>query len=199
MTPAAGAKRARLISTSNDTDEGDSGSDSSTTTTRYDPSHFIVPAGDSHGHSVREWCRVNPVVDHELDAIVTSKKFPFRTKGDLMRWAIWEGIKKLEKMETVPNSMVNVAEVMLEAARQATLWAQFKATLDAVENSVKLYMNSGNEAEALKLLSRCKAEAMKIPEDMWRNQFLEDMKKRFGHVWDRQKKKVRFDVAEKEK
>jgi hypothetical protein len=178
-------RRARLIG-GNGTGDGDT----VVVGDKYDPSHFLVPAQDHKGHSVREWFRVSPTIDHEIDAVVTSKKFPFRTKGDLIRWGVYEAVKRLEKMEDIPNSMINVAEIIIEQSRHAEMWGKFRSSLDALEHAVKSYVDTGNEAEALKLLSRVRTEVLKIPEDVWREQYVGEMDKRFGHIWKRNKSKA---------
>jgi hypothetical protein len=155
----------------------------------YDPSKFIVPGRDHHGDSVREWCRVQPSTDHEVDAIIASKKWPFRTKGDFLRWAIWEGVKRINTMESVPGNMINVAETIIETCRASEIWMRFKTSIDATETMVKTFMEAGNESEALKLLSRVRAEAMKLEESGWRDQYMQEFEKRFGHIWARQNKR----------
>lgn len=152
----------------------------------YDPAKFIVPGRDHHGDSVREWCRVQPSTDHEVDAIIASKKWPFRTKGDFLRWAIWEGVKRINTMESVPGNMINVAETIIETCRASEIWMRFKTSIDATETMVKTFMEAGNESEALKLLSRVRAEAMKLEESGWRDQYMQEFEKRFGHIWARQ-------------
>jgi len=162
---------------------------------KYDPGHYKIPGTDHQGHSTRVWCRVQPSMDHALEMIVQSKNFPFGTKGDAVRWMIWEGIKRLEEMEPVPNCMLNVAEIMIETSRNAQFWDKFKTSLDATEHAVKMYQNSGNEQEAMKLVATCKALALKIPEDIWREQYLVELDKRFGSLFERHKsqgKKVKL-------
>lgn len=157
---------------------------------KFDPARFQVPAQDHHGHSAREWCRVNPQVDHEIDAIVQSKNWPFRTKGDFMRWAIVEGIRTISKLAPVPNSHQAIMEIMIENARQAETWTTFKTSMDQTEAAVKSYIATGNEEEALKLLSSTRSLALRIDEDMWRNQILKELENRFGPFLERHKKRA---------
>lgn len=162
-------------------------SGASTSTQVYDPSHYSVPGQDHKGHSVRIWCRVQPSIDHEIDAIVQSHNWPFRTKGDFARWAIWEGVKRLEKMAPVPGSMIVVAETILESCKASAHWLKFKNSIDATEDTVKALMDSGNETEALKLLSGLRTQVLKLEEASWREQWIREFDKRFKHLWDRAK------------
>lgn len=156
-------------------------------TESYDPGHYIVPGQDHKGHSVRVWCRVRPDVDHEIDAIVTSHNWPFRVKGDFIRWAIWEGVKNIQKQRPVPGSMIVVAETIMETCRSTELWLKFKTSIEMADSTVRSFMDAGNEQEALKLLSRLRSEVLKLEEAQWREQYLKEFDKRFGHIWARYK------------
>ena len=162
----------------------------------YDPSHFVVPGQDHKGHSARLWCRVQPSCDHEIEAIVQSHNWPFKTKGDFCRWAIWEGVKRIEKMAPVPGSMIVVAETIMESCKAHQQWLKFKSSVDATEETVRALIDSGNEEEALKLLSTLRTQVMKLEEASWREQWLHEWDKRFGHIWERAKQKpVDLSVA----
>lgn len=158
-----------------------------TQTQVYNPSHFTVPGQDHKGHSVRLWCRVQPSCDHEIEAIVQSHNWPFKTKGDFCRWAIWEGVKRIEKMAPVPGSMIVVAETILESCKASQHWLKFKSSVDATESTVRALIDSGNEEEALKLLSSLRTQVLKLEEASWREQWLNEWDKRFGHLWERAK------------
>lgn len=156
----------------------------------YNATQYIVPGSDHQGHSVRAWCRVQPTVDHEIDAIVASKNWPFRTKGDFIRWAVYEGVKVLEKRTPVPNSMMVVADTIMEQCRATAMWLKFNAVLNETDHTVRELLSAGNEGEALKLLSVLKSHVMKMEEANWRDQWLKEFKQRWGHIWDRQKNRA---------
>lgn len=154
----------------------------------YDPTYFVVPARDHQGHSVRVWCNVPPSIDHEMNVIMATHNWPFRVKGDLFRWALWEGVQRLEKMAPVPGSMIVVAETLVETCRATEHWLAFKTSVDKTEATVKALMDSGNEQEAIKLLSSLRTQVLKLEEASWRDQWMGEFDKRFGHIWDRHKK-----------
>ena len=156
----------------------------------YDHTHFVVPGQDAKGHSVRVWCRVQPTVDHEIEAIVTSKNWPFRVKGDFVRWAIWEGVKRIEKMKPVPGSMIIVADSIMASCKAKEIWLAFKNSIDATETTVKALRDSGNESEAIKLLSELRSRVMQLEEASWRDQWMREFDSRFGAYWERAKGKA---------
>jgi len=156
----------------------------------YDPSHYMVPGQDHKGHSTRVWCRVRPDIDHEIDAIMASHFWPFRMKGDFIRWAIWEGVKQIQKHRPVPGSMIVVADTIMETCRSSELWLKFKTSIDMAEATVKALRDSGNEEEAIKLLSKLRGEVIKLEEAQWREQYLDQFDKRFGELWRRHEAKA---------
>lgn len=116
-----------------------------------------------------------------------------------MRWALYEGIKRLEKQKPVPGNMLSVAETIVETCRAQELLLSFRSSVDAVEHAVKEFMGSGNEQQALKLLSKVRSEVLKMTEDSWRTQYIRELDMRFGHLWAKQKGKgVRLDVGTRE-
>ncbi len=100
-----------------------------------------------------------------------------------MRWAVWEAVKKCERMEEIPNSMYAVANNMIEVSRMALMVVTFKQSLDEVEKTVRELMNLGMDTEALKHLSELKDQAAKVSEPMWRDKYMEEFQRRFGHLW----------------
>lgn len=156
---------------------------------RYDPADFIIPAQDHNGHSERVFCRVQPALDREVDSIVQSRQWPFKTKGDMVRWCVWQGAKSLERMEPVPNSFMAVCDNIITTCRDRDHWLAFQTSLDVLQKSVEMHMNSGSEGEAMKLLAECRAKAMLIEEPVWREKYINDMNKRFGHIYERTKGK----------
>lgn len=166
---------------------------------RYDPQDFILPGQDHNGNSERIFCRVQPSIERELDVIVQSRNWPFKTKGDVIRWCVHQGIKMLERMEPMPNTFMPVAESIQAAARDQEYWHAFQTSLDQLEKTIGLHMNSGSEEEAMKLLSECKTSALKIQEDIWREKFMKEFERRFGHVFERMKgKRIKLGVGQKE-
>lgn len=149
----------------------------------YPPRDYVIPANDHHGHSVRKQFRCTPSMSNEIAKIVQARKWPWSTEGDMMRWAVWEAVKRCERMEEVPDSMYAIANSMIEASREALMVVTFKTSLDEVEKTVRELMNLGMDSEALKHLSDLKDQAAKVSESQWREKYLEEFERRFGHLW----------------
>jgi ParB-like chromosome segregation protein Spo0J len=88
----------------------------------------------------------------------------------------------------VPGSMIVVAETIMESCKAADQWLKFKTSVETTETTVRNLLDSGNEEEALKLLSQLRTNVLKLEEASWREQWLMEWNKRFGHIWERAKK-----------
>ncbi len=148
---------------------------------RYDPRDFVIPARDHQGHSERGWFQMQPLVDRALDVVLREKKFPFRTKGDVIRWCVVRGLKVLERLEPEPG-FIGRAEMVIHTCRLEEYNQTFANMFDYLQKVVNQSVANKMTGEARRLLAVAKAEVMKIPEDEWRNRCLEEMKERFGHL-----------------
>ena len=148
---------------------------------KYDSADFVIPARDHQGHSERGWFQMQPMVDRALDVVLRSKKFPFRTKGDVIRWCVVRGLKVLERLEPEPG-FIGKAEIIIEACRVEEYNQTFGTMFEYVQRVVNQSVANKMTGEARRLLATAKAEVMKIPEDEWRNRCLEELKERFGHL-----------------
>jgi hypothetical protein len=166
---------------------------------KYDPAQYLIPARDHQGGTTREWFNVTPQVDHELNVVLASKLWPFRLKGDVIRFFVADGLRRLQKLEPVPGSMMAAAETIIETCRAQEIFLKFKSSIDQVEHTVSALAQSGNEAEVIKLLSKVRKQAGEMTEPLWRKQYMEEFDKRFGHIVQRgMAKAVRLNQAEKE-
>src|SRR5437667_163491 len=82
-------------------------------TGKYKPEDFIVPPNDSKGRGHRFSLSIHPAHNRELDIIVASRKFPFKTNADIMRWCLLRGLKILESLEAVPSVSGQVEAMMV--------------------------------------------------------------------------------------
>lgn len=147
---------------------------------------FVVPGQDSKGHSHRVQCRVMPAHYRALSMIYTSKKFPFRTMGDVVRWCIDKGIRELgtivktEKIESVISQADTIKDILAEEAYQH----EFMATFDSLAKTVSLHTASQAVGEARRVVAIIRQRIEKMPEGYWRTRHLDEMKRQFGHLLD---------------
>jgi len=147
---------------------------------------FIVPGQDANGHSHRVQCRVMPAHYRALSIIYTSKKFPFRTLGDIVRWCIDRGIRELgtiaktSEIESVLAQVDVIREILAEESHQQ----EFLATFDQMARTVSQHTAADAVGEARRVVALIRNQIGKMPEGYWRTRYLDELTRRFGHLLD---------------
>lgn len=159
-------------------------------TTKYNPADFIVPGNDHQGHSERVWCRVQPLVERQVDVVLRSKKFPFRTKGDIIRWSVVHGLKVLERLEPQDNSFMSRIVVIDEIVRQEMYYYDFFQSFQNQEQLVGKHMANGAIGEARRLIALIKDQVLKMNDSpYWQSKCLNELQNKFGNILEMDKQK----------
>lgn len=151
---------------------------------KYKPEDFIVPGQDNNGNSIRQFCRVIPLLDRAVDMLFFSRRFPFRAKGDLIRWCIKRGVDELNGMEPVAGSVIIQAEVMMRILNDEELNHAFLTVFHTMSHTVGLHIQSNAIGEARRVVSMMQAQIEKMEEGFWRTRYLRELKERHGHLLD---------------
>lgn len=149
---------------------------------KYDPADFIIPARDTKGESVRMWNRIQPGHDRAISIIVNSKKFPFKTPGDIVRWCLHTGLKTLEKMEPDIPSVTQQVEIMLSVLRDEEFHQEFQQFLSHATHVVNRHVAEGADGEARRLVARLKSDIEKMPDGHWKTRYTKTVQTQFGHI-----------------
>jgi hypothetical protein len=152
---------------------------------KYDPAEFIIPASDSKGHSERAWCRLSPGHDRQLDIVLRSRRFPYRTKGDIIRHAIVRTLKWLESMEDVP-SVLGQVDMMMDILRDEQMQQEFIAMFEAMQRVIGNHVSAGATGEARRLVAKMKMQIQKMPDGHWKNRYHEELDTKFGYLLEAQ-------------
>lgn len=147
----------------------------------WNPSDFIISGQDHQGHSERIFCRVQPQHERAGQIIMKSGKFPFKTHGDLVRWAYVRGLKVLDRLEPMPGFM-GAADSITEILRQESYYQEFHLMFAVMEKVMNIHISNGAKGEARKLLSKILLKVRGIDDDHWRKTCEKDIKQRFGHL-----------------
>lgn len=161
---------------------------------RYSASDFIIPGQDHQGHHERIYCRVQPQVARAMSKIVSSRKFPFRTHGDLQRWCVVRGIKVLMRLEPMPGFM-GVADAINEVLKQEIYMQEFTSMFQTMQGVIQNHISAGAMGEARKLLSVVLGHVRKIDEPYWKKKAEDEIKARFAHLLEGGGKGVSLKVS----
>lgn len=148
---------------------------------RPDPSEFIIPASDTKGHSARHWFRCIPAMARQVEQIIQSKKFPYRTKGDLLRHALHRHMGWLVSIE----SMITVSgqvDAMLEIMRDEEMSNDFALVFEKMGERIAQHMSANSQREAARLVLTIQACVREMPEGFWKSRYKEQIKERYGSL-----------------
>jgi len=146
-----------------------------------DPTEFRIGASDTKGHSARHWFRCIPMMARQVEQIIQSKKFPYRTKGDLLRHALHKHIRWLvdiEPMVTVSGQVDAILEIM----RDEEMNSDFALVFEKMGERINQHMASGSHREATRLLLTIKSCIDEMPEGFWQDRYQNKIKERFGNL-----------------
>jgi hypothetical protein len=146
---------------------------------KYDPADFFVAPSDGKGVSYRLTFRVPPDMEKSLDQIVASNRFPFGTRGDVLRWAVQEGIRKLESMEPV-SSVTKRIDILSNLMNEDRAHSEFMSTFTQLEDQVNRYLAEQSQEQAIRVIALTKHHFEQMPDGYWRDRYLAELKKRFG-------------------
>lgn len=159
------------------------GTDGPQVIAKYNPADFVIAAQDHQGHSERLWCRVQPMHDRQVDIVVRSKKFPFRTKGDIIRWCIVRGLKVLEVMEPDVRGFMQQADAINEILRDEMYMQEFMGLFEQLHKTVMTHISMNAQGEAIRLVAQVKAKIDLIEgEPHWKRKCQDILAERFGHL-----------------
>lgn len=155
----------------------------------YNPADFIIPASDHQGHSERLYFRAQPQHERALSVIMKSRKFPFRTSGDMLRWSFVRGLKVLNHLDPMPG-FLGAADAIGEILKQEIYLQEFMHLFGTMEKVIQSHIAAGAGGEARRLLSVVLAQLEKIDEPYWKKKAQKEVRQRFGHLLESKGDKV---------
>lgn len=163
----------------------------------YKPEDFIIPSKDTRGESIRVWNRIQPGHDRQISTITQAKLFPFRTPGDVMRWCIHDGLKRLVAMERGIPSVMQQVDAICAMLRDEEANLDFQVVIHQLQTVVQRHMAEGSVAEAKRIAIEVKQQIDAMPHGFWREKYQKQFKETYGHLLAR-KTKVRMTRFEED-
>lgn len=149
---------------------------------KYAPDSFIVPGQDQNGNSIRAWCRVVPLLDRAMDILFSSRKFPFKSKGDLIRWCIKTGVDRLHEMEPITGSVTMQVEAIMAALRDEMHNFEFLTVFQTMTSSVGMCVQAQAIGEARRQVTIVQTHIDKMEPGYWRDRYNRELKDKFGYL-----------------
>jgi len=138
----------------------------------YNPDEFIIPGQDERGHSVRETIRVSSELERDIDIIVQSRHFPYKTKGDLLRHAVVRHLEWLHVLEPgFPTHLLSAHLAQLDMLREEEMSLTSHQVFKRLHDQVEAYLASGEPGEARRVAATTISRLRGVADSAWKRRF----------------------------
>lgn len=144
---------------------------------------YIIPAQDTKGHHVRLYCRAMPQVGRLVADVHASKKFPFRTMGDLIRFCVVRQTALLASSAGIP-SVVAQMDAQIALLRDEEYQLQFLDYFSSIKRVTDLYIDQNSAGEARRVVAQQRAALDNMPEGYWKTRYIAELMQKYGKLLD---------------
>lgn len=144
--------------------------------------HYQIPIKDTHGHAERVNLRVLPQYITRLNKILDSKKFPFRSTNDIVRYAIDRICLTLEQRAGLPTSTYRQIEAMKRVLTHSEAQLEFLTTFDDLQQHVQELTARGATEAAVRDVADYKHHIDAMEDGYWKRRYTHELTTRFGHL-----------------
>ena len=116
-----------------------------------------------------------------VEQTIQSGKFPYRTKGDLLRHALSRHVKWLETLAPMKSVTAEVDAIM-EIMRDEEFYNDFVLVFDKLGERVSNHMSGGSDGEARRLLLVTLKHIDSMPEGHWKKKYQREVENKYGHI-----------------
>ena len=131
---------------------------------------FRVPASDTKGHSARQWFRCIPSMARQIEQVIQSKAFPYRTKGDILRHALHRHMQWLQTLDPV-ITICSQVDAMLELLRDEEMNNDFNVVFTRLDFRINHYLSDGSQEEAIRLVGVIRDHVERMPNGFWKDRY----------------------------
>lgn len=162
---------------------------------------YLIPGQDGMGHAHRLFCRVMPAHYRAITALERSKAFGFRTPGDVMRWCVDFGVRELTRRMHVPQAVSALAQVDMirEILVEEQYYVEFPQVFESLQSTINKQQAAGcGKADAVRLVAMVRHQIEQMTEEPWREKYMGELMKQFGHILTEQAGETTMDFAGEE-
>jgi hypothetical protein len=112
-----------------------------------------------------------------------SRKYPFRTVGDLDRWCIVTGTKRLAAGAGI-NTVTAHADAMIAVFQDEEFQLQFMEFFTYMQRIVNNYTEAGAAGEARRVVALTRAQIEAMPDGYWKEKYRTELLRRYETLLD---------------
>lgn len=123
--------------------------------------------------------------DRQVDVILRSKNWPFRTKGDVLRWCVVRGLRVLEAMEPTITSkgFMQQADAIQDMLRDELYMQEYMSMFEKLQEVCSKHVAMNCQSEAVRLIAQVKHKIDSIEgEPNWKRKCQVALQERFGYL-----------------
>lgn len=151
----------------------------------YELDEFVVPSQDERGHSSREYIRCPPGWERDMEVIIESRKFPYQTKSDLIRHAMFRHLAWLHRIaDEIPKSYFSSLMIQRRVMQEHKFQADTEHTFKALADMIDLYVSRSDFKAARKMVSSCLDSLRSVAECGWKTRFHSRFMAQYGYLID---------------
>lgn len=150
-------------------------------------SDYIIPGYDAKGRSDLVQFRITPGYARMASEILTNKKFPFSTAGDLYRWCLSWGLDHLVHVAPPPFNIMSYLTTAASQFKDQMFMREQAVHVDTLEELIKFHLAQDtdmNKIYAKALVESAIEEARKIGDVTWRKNTLKKLRGRFKAIME---------------
>lgn len=167
-------------------------------TSRWRPEEFIIAARDGKGEGAKVWARCQVGHERQVGIIVASRKFPFRTPGDLIRWCIHVGLKELLSLEPGIKSVMQQVDAINVLIADEEYNLDFQATIHAMQSVIQRHQAVGAVGEARRVVTQFRQMIQEMPDGYWKTKYLTEINASYSHLLSGKKARVQMSQFDAE-
>ncbi len=138
------------------------------------PSEYLIPASDSKGHAVLYQFRAPEDWGRRMEELVLSRKFPFGTPSDIMRWCWFEGMSRLTQLEPECTDLAQITAA-IRVVRDAEEQQRFVHLFDRTQRVIDTAIAESDEGTARQLVADLRYQFERMPDGTIRDRYLKKL------------------------
>lgn len=147
---------------------------------KYDWDEFVIPSRDQKGMSSRAIFRIQPGHQRQAEIFLASRRFPYRTIGDLFRHAIDRHLKYLQSLEPGDLSMLGAVDQISYMIRDDQFWGEMEGVFKSMADRTQMYLDRGDYGDARRIMAQIRTAIDDIPDYQWRVRYRQRFTQQFG-------------------
>ena len=144
---------------------------------------FYLPASDANGHGVRiNPFRVPVPIQRDIEILLASKKFPYKTQSDMLRHAIFRHLKWLHSLEQdLPNGLL-IMEALNSVLMQQKRHMEFMDQQENIHKTISDLLERKSVGKARQVVAELKHYIDQLDDEYWRSMFMEQLIDKYGFL-----------------